>query len=99
MYTFDEELQYALHYANKLADKEALKILALGDVKNTSDATALSLFFWNMVAASIADELSETQLHWTESAEFLNNKIQTSFSSYLMSEGYTDEWTRVTEQH
>ncbi len=99
MYKFDEELQYAIHYANKLSNREALRILALGEISDANDAIILCKFFWKMVATTIEEELSGIIQPWTETTEFLNNKIKRSFSSYLIQAGYAKEWEALAEQN
>ncbi len=97
-YKFDEELQYAVHYANKLNNDKVLKILERGEVKNSNEAASLSEFFWEMVDASIEDEKSEVDLPWIEGAEFWNEKIMNSISGYLERAGYEKEWDKVVDQ-
>lgn len=97
-YRFKEEPQYAKHYANKLNDDKALKIIECGEVKNSEEATYLSEFFWRMVDASIKDEEQDVELPWSEGAEFWNEKIMNSISGYLESAGYEKEWDEVVDQ-
>ncbi len=99
MYKFDEELQYAIHYANKLSDREALRILALGEATDADDAIILCKFFWKMVATTIEEKLSSVSQPWAETTESLNNKIKHSFSSYLIQAGYGKEWSELSEQN
>ncbi len=97
-YKFDEELEYAKHYAHKLEDQKALKILELGEVKDSTDALYLSEFFWKMVESSIEDEKREVKLPWVEGAEFWNEKIMISLSGYLERAGYENEWEKIVDQ-
>ena len=97
-YKFDEERQYALYYANKLKDERTLEILNQGIVKDTDDAIYLSQYFWRMVDSSIEDEEAGIELPWPESAEFWNEKIMNSISSYLESAGFEKEWDSIVDE-
>lgn len=57
-YYDDGDKAVALHYAHKLDDKEALKILEAGQVTNTEEARALSHFYWAMLNESVKDDKS-----------------------------------------
>jgi len=97
-YKFDEEREFALHYARQLDDKRVLEILQNGRVANRDDAIQLSRFFWKMVDASIAEEQSGDPLPWDENAEFWNEKLLYSFSGYLQRAGFEDAWDEVSDQ-
>lgn len=87
-----------MYYAKKLNDDATIKILELGEVKNSNEATHLSEFFWKIVDASIEDEKQDTELPWREGAEFWNEKIMNSLSAYLERAGYEKEWDDVVDQ-
>lgn len=97
-YKFEEELQYATYYANKLKETKILELLEQGKVTNSSEATDLSEFFWKMVDASIEDEKQDIHLPWKEGAEFWNEKIMNTFSGYLEKVGYEKEWDDVFDR-
>ncbi|WP_444996220.1 hypothetical protein [Aliikangiella sp. IMCC44359] len=97
-YKFEEELQYAIYYANKLNATKILDLLEQGKVASSSEAADLSEFFWEMVNASIEDEKQDVQLPWKEGAEFWNEKIMNTFSGYLEKSGYEKEWDDVFDR-
>ena len=97
-YKFEEELDIATYYANKLNDNTVLEILKRGDVKNADEAICLSEFFWKMVDLSIDDEKLNVDLPWMEGAEFWNEKIMNSFSGYLERAGYEKEWDEIVDK-
>ncbi|MGI9278726.1 MAG: hypothetical protein ACR2PX_03740 [Endozoicomonas sp.] len=97
-YKFDEEKEYAQYYAKKLVDSLTTEILNRGSVTNSEEARHLSVFFWEMVDASIEDEKREVELPWEEGAEFWNEKLMNSFSGYLECSGYSEEWEEVVDQ-
>lgn len=97
-YRFDEERQFALHYAHQLEDALTLSILESGRVRNRDDAIHLSRFFWRMVDASIADEKAGIELPWDENAEFWTEKLLHTFSGYLQGAGYEAAWDEVSDQ-
>lgn len=97
-YKFDEESEYAVHYASKLNDKVALEILERGEVRNSGEAVSLSKFFWKMVDRSIEDERKDASFPWSEGAEFWNEKLMYSFSGYLESAGYEDKWEKLVDE-
>lgn len=97
-YRFEEEVQYAKYFAEKLNDAEALKIFELGKVQDKTQATYLSEFFWRMVDASIEEENSGTELPWVEGTEFWNEKLMHSISGYLERAGFEQEWDEVSDK-
>jgi len=97
-YRFEEELKFAVYYAQKFEDERLLEILEQGEVKNAGDAILLSEFFWKMVDASIEDEKQNVELPWTESGEFWNEKLLNSLSGYLERAGYEKEWDEVLDK-
>jgi hypothetical protein len=96
-YRFPEEIEFAKYYADKLNDKITLSILELGTVKNSKEATHLSLFFWNMVDKSVEDHNNKVTLPWPEGAEFWNEKLMYSISGYLERVGFENEWEQVSD--
>lgn len=96
-FQFEEELQYAKYYADKLENNEAKAILTKLNVSNATEATILAQFFWDMVKASIKDENSGLKLEWDDGAEFWNEKLLQSFSGYLERTGYEQQWEDVTD--
>jgi len=97
-YKFKEENEYLLHYAHKLKDDKALELIKAGIVNNSNDALYLSKFFWRMVDSSIEDEEAALALPWSEGAEFWNEKIMNTLSSYLDRAGYESEWDSVVDE-
>jgi len=97
-FRFEEEYQYAVHYARKLSDAKALNILERRAVSDSEEAKHLSEFFWRMVDASIEDEKLDIDLPWSEGAEFWNEKIMNSVSGYLERSGYEKEWDEVLDR-
>jgi len=97
-YKLDEELKYVEYYAKKFDDQAIIQILKSGVVENSKEALCLSEFFWNMVDSSIEDEESNIELPWSESAQFWNEQIMNSFSSYLKNAGYESEWDEIVDK-
>ena len=96
-FKFDEEIEYAKYYADKLNNNIAKEILTKLEVSDASEAIALSNFFWDMVRASIEEEESGVKLHWDDGAEFWNEKLLQSISGYLERAGYESEWDKITD--
>jgi hypothetical protein len=99
VYKFEEELQFAKYYAEKMNDKAVLEILKKGSVSNSNEAKKLSEFFWNMVDSSIEDHLNRINLPWQESSEYWNEKLMYSFSGYLEKAGFENEWDEISDKH
>jgi hypothetical protein len=97
-YRFKEEQQFAKHYANKLNDKKALKILESGEVADVGEAQHLSNFFWRMVDAAIAEEKAGKSYQWEENAEFWTENLMYSISGYLEKSGYRAVWDAESDK-
>lgn len=97
VYKFPEEIEFAKHYAQKLNDKITLSILNAGEVKNSTEAKHLSLFFWNMVNKSIEDQNNKILLPWPEGGEFWSEKLMYSISGYLERAGFENEWEEISD--
>ena len=97
-YKFEEELLFAKHYAKKLQDETTYFILEKGLVSNSEEARHLSMFFWKMVDAAIADGQNKTLHTWGESNQFLTEKLLQSISGYLDNAGYEKEWEEVSDR-
>jgi hypothetical protein len=98
MFECEEKLEYAKHYAKKLNDDLALRILIENTVTNSDEAKALSQFFSNMVKASIRDEKDGVELPWDDGAEFWSEKLLQTFSGYLERTGFETEWDEISDK-
>ena len=97
IYKFPEEIEFAKHYAEKLNDEITLSILDAGEVKNSTEAKHLSMFFWNMVNKSVEDKNNKILLPWPEGGEFWSEKLLYSISGYLERAGFEDEWEEISD--
>ena len=97
-FKFEESFEFANYYALKLNDETAATLLDQGRVENQEQAIHLSRFFWNMVEASIEDTNNQTKSPWSESAEFLTEKIMYAISGYLETIGFENEWESVADE-
>ena len=97
-YKSNDDLVFAKYYADKLHDKLASEILETGSVKNTTEATHLSEFFWKLVDAAVDDEKNQTKLPWTEGSEFLSECLMYALSGYLEKAGYEKIWEEISDQ-
>jgi len=91
-YKFDEEKLVALHFADRLDDARAKKIIEEGSVSSSQEATYLSKFFWKMVDKSVDDEAKKLPLPCDGGAEFWTEKLLNSFGGYLERVGFEVEW-------
>ena len=97
-YKLEEEEKFAKYYAVKLEDSITVSILDSGEVRNSNEARHLSVFFWNMVEAAIEDEKQKLSASWTQSGQFLTEKLLQSISGYLSAAGYEKEWDEVSDE-
>lgn len=88
-FTYPQELETCLKYAHKLGAKDVIEILERGEVKDSSEATELSKFYWTMVAATVEEEKTGAVY---EDMDMWLEKICNSLFFYLSNNGYEDEW-------
>ena len=95
-YKFPEK-NYIKYFAVKLKRDNVLYILERG-VSSKEEAEELSIFFWEMVDASVEEETQGLPSVQNESNEFWNEKIMYSIAGYLERAGYEDVWGNVSDQ-
>lgn len=96
-YYQDSDRLVALHYAQQLGDKDALKIIELGKVGSPEEAKTLSKFYWAMVKASVEDRDNlgrESFENMDASLEGLHN----AFSICICNAGYEDVWDAIVDE-
>ena len=88
-FTYPQELDICLKYAHKLGAKDVIEILGRGEVKSSSEAAALSKFYWAMVATTVEEEKTGLIL---DDMDMWLEKICNSLFFYLSNNGYEEEW-------
>ena len=90
-YKYPEEKQISLFYAKKLHATTAFSILEAGEVKNSSEATELAKFYWQMAAEAIREKNNKVDHGFGNMEEWMEY-ICNTFFFYLSNNGYEDEW-------
>ena len=84
------------HYAEKLGNSEAIKILDSG-VSDTGSAELLSKFVWQVVDAMHEDEENKIEvLGSTNNIEMIPD-LEYEISNYMRSSGFFSVWQKVSE--
>ena len=96
-YQFDEEKDFAAHYAKELNRPIILEILNRGYVESREEAKELSIFFWEMVDKTIEEETMVSRSQWSESSKFWTEKLLQTFSGHLEATGYSDIWENIVD--
>lgn len=91
-YKYPEELYILIHYAKKMEDMDALKILETGVVTSKDQASILSKFYWSMLDIVANDQGSGMPILEQEGIESWMEYIFHSLNGYLISNGYEDQW-------
>ena len=96
-YYQDTDRVVALHYAKKLGDMDAQKIIEVGSIGSPYEAKILSNFYWAMVKASVEDRDNcgfEPFENMDASLEGLHN----TFSICIGNAGYEDVWDAIVDE-
>lgn len=90
-YKTQEEKDIAVHYAELLADNDALNILKKDRVENSDEARKLSVFYWNMVNKTVEEDKNGIKRE-CENIDMWLEYLCNTFYIYLSNEGYENEW-------
>lgn len=93
-YRFPEEKEILLHYADVLNDPVAKEIIIKGRAENTSEADALTSFYWSMVDRAVKDNGAGVLVLESEGVESWMEYIFHSLNGYMVSNGYTSQWDK-----
>lgn len=97
-YQFEEEKDFAIHYAKELNRPIVLSILNRGFVETEIEAKALSAFFWEMVDKNIEVEKQRKIQQWNESGKFWTEQLLQTFSGHLEATGYSYIWDEEVDK-
>lgn len=92
-YRLPQEKQTLLHYATLLNDQVAKRIINEDVIKTAEDAIKFAQFFWKMV-----DESNVEDKKSGNSSEHILEKIIITLMAYFRSNGFEDEWERVSDE-
>ncbi|MCX2843224.1 hypothetical protein OQJ59_16570 [Microbulbifer thermotolerans] len=91
-YKYPEEREILVHYAEKMKNEAVLNILQNNLVSNREQALELSKFYWSMLDVAAEDQGSGVPILEKEGIEQWMEYIFHSLNSYLVSNGYEQEW-------
>lgn len=97
-YQYNEEKEFAIHYAKELDRPVVLSILNRGFVESREEARVLSKFFWEMVDKAIEHEKLGVEHGWSEGSRFWTEKLLQTFGGYLDAAGYADVWDEEVDK-
>jgi hypothetical protein len=87
----------ALHYAQKMGNVNALKIIEFGDVDSPEEAKILAEFYWAMVKVSVDDR----DIHGQEPFDNMDESLEglyNTFSICVSNAGYEDMWDAIVDE-
>lgn len=96
-YKYAEEKIVAIHFAERLNDLHAIKIINADGVENIDEATYLSNFFWIMNAKAISDDHLGVSIPCEGSSEYWIEKIYNSWEGYMVKNGYASPWDEASD--
>lgn len=96
-YRDDEEKIVTLHFADRLEDEQAKKIIEAGVVTSKVEASYLGKFFWSMNTKAIADDKAGISIPCEGSSEYWIERIYNTWEGYMINKGYEDEWDRESD--
>lgn len=91
-YKFKEEKEFILHYAKKMGNSTVEKVISDGRVFSSDEANELAKFFWEMVDEIVKDKDEKVVVAGQTDLEAWNEYVFESIRSYLLNNGYEDEW-------
>jgi hypothetical protein len=96
-YKYDEEKIVALHFANRLNENYAVKIIENGIIESVEEATFISNFFWRMNAKAIADDEQGIKIPCDGSSEYWIEKIYNSWEGYMLKNSFISQWDEASD--
>lgn len=96
-YKYPEEKIVAMHFAKRLNDCYAEKIINADEVANEDEAAYLSNFFWSINVKAINDYALGLSVPCEGSSEYWLEKIYNSWEGYMLKVGFSDLWDKASD--
>lgn len=86
-YSFPEEKEFILFFAEKIGDKSIPALLDGSEPITLDEAKRIGVFFWKMIDLAVELQSSE-ECPWPEGYEFWSEKVLQSITAFLKKSGY-----------
>ncbi|MGL6161809.1 hypothetical protein [Microbulbifer sp.] len=85
--------EVALHYANKLKNSLAARVLAgEKDISTVDEAVELTRFFWEMTDCAVDDQKGGVEVAGTSDLEHWMERLMNVFIGYFKDMGFQQQW-------